>query len=345
MSQSASVPFALCGYSLPHSLGYLKTKSGESPAVPLTSLDLMRLAKEHRLVGVEFALSALVPSFDGALIDTGVKTNNWKSLLEAEELRLIADYGALLDNEAQHLKDYLQLAQESGAKVVRAVLSHLLCGDRRGLEGGWLAFRDRLAERLREVVPFAEELGICLAVENHQDATSEDLLWLAEQVDYSPAFGVTLDTGNPLAVGEEPIAYTERIAAIVRHIHAKDYKVYRCVEGYRLVRCAAGEGAVPFPEMLAIVAKNGHEVLPAIEMAAQSTRTIPVEQADWWAHYPADHRSHFEAVIPFLERHALPADIPYSSPYESGADSATVVADELELVRQSALYFGEISKR
>lgn len=339
---SNKIPIALCGYSLPHAMGYLKTKSGEASQTTLSPLGMMELVRTYDLEGIEIALSTVVPSFDGALIDTGISAPNWRTLFERYDLKIIADYGAILDNDSQHLKDALKVASDAGAKVMRAVLSHLLCGDRRRLEGGWLAHRERLAQRLREVLPVAEDLGICLAVENHQDATSDDLLWLAEQVGYSSAFGVTLDTGNPLAVAEEPIAYTERIAPLVRHIHAKDYKVYRCEEGYSLVRCAAGTGAIPFREMFAVVAKNGYEVLPAIEMAAQATRTIPVQEADWWEHYPPQQKAYYEAVIPFLNKHALPADVPYSSLWESGAGSEEILTEEFEFVRQSVEYFASV---
>lgn len=338
-----TVPFALCGYSLPHVMGYLATKDGVKPEAPLDPLGLMQAAKELGLIGVEFGLSSQVPSFDGAIVETGRKTSDWKSLLAFYDLKVIADYGALLEYPAEHLKEYLKTAQEAGAKTVRAVLSHILCGDRRNFAGGWDAHRDALAKRLQEVIPYAEDLGVCLAVENHQDATSDDLLWLAEQVNYSPAFGVTLDAGNPLAVGEEPIAYTQAIASIIRHIHLKDYKVYRAFEGYRLVRCSAGQGAIPFPEMLAIVAKNGHNVLPAIEVAAQATRTIPVNEVDWWAHYPAEQRAKYEAVIPFLEKHTLPIDAPYSSAWERGESSAEVIAEEWLVVRESVAYFASIA--
>ncbi len=336
------IPFALCGYSLPHVMGYLAAKDGEKPEKPLDPLGLMLFAKEAGLVGAEFSLAAQVPSFDGALVETGENRSDWKSLLEAHGLKIVADYGALLDYPAEHLKEYLKTAQEAGAKTVRAVLSHILCGDRRNFAGGWDAHRDALAKRLQEVIPYAEELGVCLAVENHQDATSDDLLWLAERVNYSPAFGVTLDAGNPLAVGEEPIAYTQAIASIVRHIHLKDYKVYLAPEGYRLVRCSAGQGAIPFPEMLAIVAKNGHDVLPAIEVAAQATRTIPVNEPDWWARYPTEQRAKYEGVIPFLEKHALPMDAPYSSAWERGESSAAVMAEEWLVVRESVAYFASI---
>lgn len=336
-------PFALCGYSLPHVMGYLAAKDGTKPEKPLSILEMIEEIKKFNLVGIEVAVSSQVPSFDGALVETGAKPSDWKSLLDSHGLRLVADYGALLDNPAEHLKDYLKLAHSAGAKTVRAVLSHILCGDRRNIAGGWNAHRDALAKRLQEVIPYAEELGVCLAVENHQDATSDDLLWLAEQVNYSPAFGVTLDTGNPLAVAEEPIAYTQAIAPIIRHVHLKDYKVYRAPEGYRLVRCSAGQGAIPFPEMLAIVAQNGHDVLPAIEVAAQATRTIPVNEASWWETYPEAQKVKYEAVAPFLEKHALPMDVPYSSAWERGESSAAVVAEEWLVVRESVEYFAKIA--
>ena len=45
---------------------------------------------------------------------------------------------------------------------------------------GWEAHRDAVAERLRELLPYAQRTGIVLALENHQDATNEDFWWLYE---------------------------------------------------------------------------------------------------------------------------------------------------------------------
>ena len=156
------IPFALCGYSLPHVMGYLPTKDGQKVANPLDPLGLILAAKERNLVGAEFSLAALVPSFDGALIETA-GSSEWGSVLEAHNMKIVADYGALLEYPAEHLIAYLKTAQEAGAKTVRAVLSHILCGDRRKFPGGWDAHREALAKRLQEVVPHAEALGVCLA--------------------------------------------------------------------------------------------------------------------------------------------------------------------------------------
>lgn len=333
------VPFALCAYSVPHLMGYLKTRDGELCPAPLTPLQLMDTAVELGLSGVEFPLSSLVPSFDGARIQTDEITYDVTRELATRGLRIVADYGAILDHDADHLRDYLTLAAGVGATTVRTVLSHLLCGDRRKLAGGWEAHRDALAARLREVLPHAESLGICIAVENHQDATSEDLLILAEQVKHSPSFGVTLDAGNPLAVCEDPVTFTKRIEHIIRHVHMKDYTIHFAPEGYRLVRCAAGDGVVDFPAILKIVRANGHEVLPAIEIAAQATRTIPFLEEDWWNHYPASQRAYLTGALRVLWAQGRPQAEPYSSAWERGEASPSVCAEEWDIVRRSALYF------
>src|SRR5262249_60014775 len=120
-----------------------------------------------------------------------------------------------------------------------------------------------------EVLPAAEEAGVCLAVENHQDATTEDFLYLAEKVNHHPCFGITLDTGNPLAVGQEPVEATRKLAPLIRHLHLKDYTIHFAPEGYRLAGCAAGPGGRLFSAVFHIVATKSHGVLPPLAIAAQ----------------------------------------------------------------------------
>jgi sugar phosphate isomerase/epimerase len=344
MNQQKTIPFVLTAYSLPHVMGYLPTKAGEAHPSPLSTIGLMDTARELGLAGVEIPLTRRVPSFDGKLVEVGSADTDIRAALAERGLKLVADYGNILDQDAQHLKDYLKLAAQTGAKVVRATLSHLLCGDRRKLEGGWEARMEALAARLREVLPTAEDLGVCLAVENHQDATTDDLLRLGEMSGNSPAYGVTLDAGNPLSVGEEPVEAARRLGPILRHIHLKDYTIHFAPEGYRLVRCAAGEGVVDFPAILEIVRNNGHDVLPGIEVGAQATRTIPCLEDDWWDGYPPRQAKAFVAALRILWQKGRPMDGPYSSAWERGADSATVSAEEWEVMRRSAAYFRALSR-
>lgn len=338
-SQKPPIPFVLTAYGLPHVMGYLKTKSGEAHPDPLGAIGLMEAAVELGLVGVEMPLSTRVPSFDGQYVETVPLTEDLRDALAARGLRIVADYGALLDHDPQHLRDYLQTVAQVGAAVMRATLSHLLCGDRRPMSSGWEAHLQAVAGRLREILPIAADLGICIAVENHQDATTDDLLRLAEMTGHHPSFGITLDTGNPLAVGEEPVEAARRLAPIIRHLHLKDYTIHFAPEGYRLVRCAAGEGVIDFPAILEIVRGNGHALLPGIEVAAQATRTIPLLEPGWWDEFPPRPAKPLAAALRILWERGRPASEPYSSAWERGEDSRAVSAQEWEQVHRSVAYF------
>lgn len=328
-SPPSRLPLCLTAFGLPHVMGYLATQSGERASPALDAFGLMDAALELGLAGIEAPLPAV----------TGAPLDAWRDALRSRRLGLVADLPVPLDAEPELLRAWLEAAARLGASVVRTTLSTILCGDRRSLPGGWPAHLERRAARLREILPFARGLGICLAVENHQDATSADLLRLAELVDGNPAYGVTLDTGNPLAVGEDPVAFTRRVAPLVRHVHLKDYTLHAAREGFRLVRCAAGDGVVDFASILLILSQNGHELLPGIEIAAQATRTIPLLAADWWACYPPVSATELLPLLRLIWQRARPASEPYASAWEQGKGSREVQAEEWDLVRRSALHF------
>lgn len=329
MANQKRLPLALTGYGLPHVLGYLPTRDGQHHPTPLSLEGLMDTACGLGLAAIEIPLAAAAIAAPEALRDA----------LQTRELRLVPDYLTVLDAEVEEFRQFLQAANILGAKVVRMTLSHLLCGDRRSFPGGWDAHLAAVASRINKLLPYAQELGLCIAVENHQDATSADLLRLAEMTGHNPAYGVTLDTGNPLAVGEGPVEFAHRVAHLIRHIHLKDYTIHFAPEGYRLVRCAAGDGVVDFPVILQIISGNGHDLLPGIEIAAQATRTIPLLELDWWEHYPPTSATQLIPALQLLWAKGRPQNEPYSSAWERGEDSVTVSAEEWDIVRRSVGYF------
>jgi sugar phosphate isomerase/epimerase len=333
------IPYLLTGYSLPHAMGYLPTKAGERAANPVTPLDLAMTAREMGLAGIEVPLSRVAPVFDGKTVEQTWSLEELRERLASYDMRVVADYGIVVDQSADHLCEYLRLAASMGAKVVRALLSNLLCGDRRTLECGWEARLEAVAGRLREALPVAEELGIALAMENHQDATTDDMFRLYEMSGRSPAFGVTLDTGNPLSVGEEPVEAARRLAPLIRHVHLKDYMIHFATAGYRLVRCPAGQGVIDFPAILAAARANGHDVVPGIEVAAQATRTIPMLEPGWWECHPNRDATSLIGALRVLWEKGRPVDEPYSSAWERGAGSKEVLDEEWRVLRESAEYF------
>jgi 3-oxoisoapionate decarboxylase len=329
------LPMALTAYGLPHVMGYLRTRGGEAHPAPLTPTGFMDAAVDLGLAGVDMAVTAPGMPSSKAL----------REELEARNLRLVAETGVLVDMDPAEYRGQLEAAGEAGAKVVRALISSVLCGRRAQVPEGWEERLRRVAARLREFLPVADDLGLCIALENHQDATTDDLLTLAEMVDHHPAVGVTLDAGNPLSVGEDPVTAARRLGPLIRHLHLKDYKIHFAPDGYRLVRCVAGTGVVDFPAILEIVRGNGHDLLPGIEIAAQATRTIPVLENEWWATFPPRPATEFLPALRVLWTHGRPMSEPYSSAWERGESSAAVTAEEWEVVRGSVAYFRTLAAK
>ena len=321
--------FALTAYSLAHVTGYLPTRDGAACASPLDAVGLMDAAVEMGLEAVEMPL----PSADADAVE------RLRDALGERGLEIIPDYLMIDALGCDDFRRSLRASARLGAKVVRATMSGVLCGDRRGLPGGWAARVGAVAAALREVLPEADDLGLCVALENHQDATCDDFFALADAVGGHPAFGVCLDTGNPLAVGEGPVESARRLAPLVRHAHLKDYTMHFCPEGYRLVRSAAGSGVIDFPGILAALRTNGHDLLPGIEVAWQATRTIPIFDEQWWAHYPPRDVTALLPALRLLWAKGRPADEPYSSAWERGCDSDAVCREEWEVLRRSVRYF------
>ena len=193
--------------------------------------------------------------FLGIAEELGARTiefhNDWLVQLSREEGRALRDRIASLGMRPvislgpplEGVESAILSAQLVGARIIRLGLTPVLCGDRAACGEQWQKMILYARRTLAEFGPRAADLGIVLAIENHQDLGSAELIDLATEAGKN--VGICIDTGNPLAVGEEPIAFARKVAPLVRHLHLKDYNAQWTEEGYRLVRCAIGDGCVP----------------------------------------------------------------------------------------------------
>jgi 3-oxoisoapionate decarboxylase len=205
------------------------------------------------------------------------------------------------------------------------------------LAGRWGNFLQEVREGLAAAVRIAEREGVAIALENHQDLASEELIWLCESI-ASPNFGLTLDTGNPLATAEEPVDFARRIAPYLKNVHLKDYWIYPSEEGYRLVRAPIGQGAVDFPALLSIFRQSAPSELPmSIEIGALEARHIRVLADDYWPDYPPRSARQLAELLRFAQANGKPAG-EWRTPHEREADPAVVIAYERAQLRSSIAY-------
>jgi sugar phosphate isomerase/epimerase len=258
------------------------------------------------------------------------------SLLKGEDISTVArtarEHGLFVTlatggYASESLGEALHLAARLGAETVRTVVGGAkIGGDRRLLAGRWQPFLQEVLAQLKEAVAIAEKVQVNLAVENHQDLASEELLWLCETIG-SERFGITLDTGNPLATAEEPVDYFRRVAPYLKNVHLKDYTIHLSEEGYRLVRCPLGQGVIDFPALFTILEASCPNVTMSIELGALEARHIRVLADDYWTEYPPRSATQLVKVLRFVLANAKPAGN-WQTPFERGEAAEDIIAYE-----------------
>lgn len=223
-------------------------------------------------------------------------------------------------------------AEALGATVIRLGLSPVLEGSRSAWGHKWFELIASIREGLAKYAPPAAERGLFFAIENHQDFTSQELVDFC--MEFGSSVGICLDTGNAFPVCESPLDFARRVAPHLRHVHLKDYRVQFTDEGYRLVRCAIGDGAVPFPELFRIIGQHHRAMTAVLEPGALQARHIRFLKPEWWRGYaPMEARS-LAAAIAAAEVNRLDDDADYRTPWEREADEE-LVDYELAMIRRS----------
>ena len=115
---------------------------------------------------------------------------------------------------------------------------------------------NRMINDLKTVMPDAQKAGVYLAIENHQDLTSAQLLDVIKQVG-SPHLGICLDTGNALGVMEDPLAAAEALAPVAYSTHIKEYMIHIKDKGYVFWGVPTGDGSCMVREQLEILFEKG----------------------------------------------------------------------------------------
>ena len=221
-----------------------------------------------------------------------------------------------------------------GAKLIRTPLTPVLCGDRAAKGEQWTQFVAAAHTKLKDLARAAAAEDLTIAIENHQDFGSRELLDFCDEA--GPNVGLCFDTGNTFPVAESPLDFARRVAPRVRHVHFKDYRAHWSDEGYRLVRCAIGDGAVPYLEVAAILAEHHETLTASLEPGALEARHVRLFTADWWRGYPGSTAPDLANCLHAARRNRLPDDADWRTPWERNADGETLVRYELDMIRRSA---------
>jgi sugar phosphate isomerase/epimerase len=308
-------------YGLAYSIGLVGAGTPRENPSPMRMATFIELALTAGARCVELDGRWLTGLSDKDLTKTG------DAIREAGATVICSDWLTHVPGET--LARPIECAIAIGARLLRLHLTPVVEGARARLGHRWDALVAHGRTTLKAAARVAVDAGLDLAVENHQDFTSEELIALADD---TPGVGIVLDTGNPFAVGEDPLAFVRRAGRRIRHVHLKDYVAQWTPEGYRLVRCAIGDGCVPFAEIAAALPEG---LTASIEPGALEARHIRLFTPVWWQGYPPREASELATALGRLQHHRLPDDADWRTPWETQASGAAIVEYELAQVRRS----------
>jgi 3-oxoisoapionate decarboxylase len=234
-----------------------------SPPRRLSLEDFLSRAKELDVDGVSLE-SCFFPRFDASYL-AGIK-----KLLD--EFRFDRVYawghpdgleGGQNERAYEDMVASIEHAKAIGADVMRVV-------------GSSLMFRnqphqpqlERLTRMFSDAVKIAEKSGVHLAVENHIDFNSDEMLSLITAVD-SPFLGINFDTGNFVRLLDDPIKGMEKLAQHVCATHIKDLKPQKGVaadEWYFFSCTPVGDGIVDNLQLARLLARAGYQGFLAVEI-------------------------------------------------------------------------------
>lgn len=234
----------------------------KAPAKRMSVWDFLRRARQLKVEGVSIEAHYLEP-IDDALL------SRLRDRLDAYHLDRVWAWGhpaglkSGTDRDAaRDLIRHVGFAKKLGARVMRIV-----GGSRKTRPKSWAQHRRRLGSMLRSVLGAAEDHGVILAIENHVDLLSEEMVELLSGID-SPWLGVCLDTGNNLRMFEDPLVVVERLAPWTRATHIKDLTATPGdpKQFHFWASVPLGQGLVDIAQVIKLLKKARYRGLLAIEI-------------------------------------------------------------------------------
>ena len=158
----------------------------------------------------------------------------------------------------EDLKRHIPVAPKVGARIMRIVASSMVYVD----QPKEPQIRNTV-RMLREAVEVADAHDVVLALENHIDFTSREILQILDGV-ASERLKANFDTGNALRMYEDPVAAARALAPHTVSTHTKDIAPLP-VGGAPSERftwwpsCPVGAGQIDMPAVIAALREGGFD--------------------------------------------------------------------------------------
>jgi sugar phosphate isomerase/epimerase len=179
----------------------------------------------------------------------------------------------------------LQAAREAGAAVVRVGCLSGRRYENFSTYDDWKRWVESARDSVFRAVPVAERQKIPIAIENHKDWTAAELAALVKQISSEYA-GVCLDTGNNIALLDDPYEVIETLAPYTLATHFKDMAVAPDDDGFLLSEVVLGEGMLDLRRVVPTIRSARPPTRLTLEMITRNPLRVPCLTTKYWATFP-----------------------------------------------------------
>jgi hypothetical protein len=143
-----------------------------------------------------------------------------------------------------------------------------------------------MVKTLRAVRAQAVDLNVKIAVENHGDMQAWELRGLIEEAG-ADFVGICLDSGNAVAVMEDPLLTLEVLGPYTLTTHIRDSAVFEHPSGAAMQWVALGDGVIDFRRFFDRFRQLCPAAVVHLEiLTGSAARVIPYFDPEFWKAFP-----------------------------------------------------------
>lgn len=235
---------------------------------------IMDLLQKYNFTGFEFPFFRYFTQIEDVkrLKDYLLKNNN-KYILDCNKRASVKE-----------LKKLIKIARYLKLNFIRIKCSNILSCQRFRYKKKWSEKINKIIKILTTIKPLLKKNNIKIAIENHQDLDSDDLLLIINRIG-KKYVGVNFDIGNAYATLEKPLDFFKKTYKHIINIHLKDYIVSKTNNGFKLSRVSTFDGNIDLKNIINYIKQKKINFLYSLEIGSANDRFINVKKKNFFSYF------------------------------------------------------------
>ena len=170
-------------------------------------------------------------------------------------------------------------------------------------------------QMLQRAAPIVEKHRLALAVENHKDQRLAERVALFRRIG-SEYVGACLDTGNSIALLDDPYDTVDALAPFAHSVHLKDQALAPYGDGFLLADVPLGQGSLDLPKIVKRIRAHKPQIRFSLELITRDPLKVPCLTDRYYATMPEIPASALSRTLQLVRNNTKPGQVVDALPLE-----------------------------